>query len=106
MAPMLQTLQYFGAPKLKDSLYTIGGMVTSFFTSAITNVRKYDVIANAWVEKAPIPAVNGWCESVGYQDSIIYAIGGCINGGSGAGNQVYVYNALNNMENRNASSCV
>jgi hypothetical protein len=96
MAPMLSNLQYFGAPKLKDSLYTIAGMVTSYFTSAIVNVRRYDVIANSWVERAPLPAVNGWCEAVGYQDSIIYAIGGCISGGSTSGNQVYVYNALNN----------
>ena len=95
-APMPGPMQYFGAPKLKDSLYTIAGMVNSFFTSACTNVRRYSIPQDAWVERAPVPAVNGWCESVGYQDSIIYAIGGCINGGSGAGSQVYVYNALNN----------
>jgi hypothetical protein len=33
---------------------------------------------------------------VGYQDSLIYALGGLISGGSNSGNQVYLYNAINN----------
>jgi len=95
MAPMLVSLFYFGGARLKDSFYTVGGNVGSFFY-ATAGLRRYSINSNSWVQKASLPEVLGWPECVGYQDSLIYSLGGLINDGSMAGPQVYLYNALNN----------
>lgn len=93
---MTITLANFSATRLKDSIYTVGGMVSTYFTSATNIVQKYDIKAGTWTTRASLPMPLGWPESVGYQDSLIYCIGGMANGTSNATNTVYLYNCYTN----------
>ena len=96
VASMPNTLANFSATRLKDSIYTVGGLINTYFTSETAIVQKYDCNANSWTTRASIPAITGWPESVGYQDSLIYCLGGMTLGGANATNAVYLYNCYSN----------
>jgi hypothetical protein len=93
---MSTSLAYFGAARLKDSIYTIGGLVTGYFSSATTIVQMYGIGGNYWTIRTPLPIPIGWAECVGYQDSLIYCIGGMPNGTSNSSDTVFLYNCYTN----------
>ena len=96
VASMPNTLANFSATRLKDSIYTVGGLVNTYFTSETAIVQKYDINANSWTTRASLPIVTGWPESVGYQDSLIYCLGGMISGGTTGTNAVWLYSCRTN----------
>lgn len=64
-----------GTVILKDSLYTIGGVVTT--PGAYTRkVYKYSINENTWSQVADHPVNIIDTEAVAYQDSLIYVVGG------------------------------
>lgn len=86
-----------GTAILKDTLYTIGG-VSDSPTHSTRRMYKYNIPQNTWSLGALFP-VGGIidCESVAYQDSLIYIVGGF------GSNKVRVYNARKKTW-RNATS--
>ncbi len=60
---------------LKDTLYTIGGLLTTP-GNAIRTVRKYDISSDIWSEGADFPRSIVDAKAVAYQDSLIYVVGG------------------------------
>jgi hypothetical protein len=85
-----------GCVALKDSIYEIGGMTTSFFASEVSTVYKYDIRSNSWTSRASLPQVLAGNKAISYQDSLIYSLGGFSAGGSTAINTVYMYNSQSN----------
>jgi hypothetical protein len=55
MAPMPGPISYAGTARLKDSIYTGGGLVTNLFSSETAAMNKYSITQDAWVSKAPLP---------------------------------------------------
>lgn len=85
-----------GTAILKDSLYTIGGVVTT--PGAYTKkAYKYSINENTWSQVADFPVNIIDTEAVAYQDSLIYVVGGFNTG------KVRVYNSKKNTW-RTASS--
>lgn len=75
MAPHPTPLLGGATAIVKDTLYTIGGLLTTP-GNAINTVRKYDITTDSWSLAAdfPIPIVDA--RAVAYQDSLIYVVGG------------------------------
>src|SRR6218665_228845 len=63
------------AVTVKDSLYVIGGLVTTP-GNASRKVFKYSINSNTWTQKANYPTAIVDAKAVSYQDSLIYVIGG------------------------------
>ena len=60
---------------LKDTLYTIGGLLATP-GNAIKKVRKYNIGSNTWSDAADFPRPIVDARAVNYQDSLIYVVGG------------------------------
>lgn len=80
---------------LRDTLYTIGGLVTTP-GSATRKVHKYSINENTWSFAANFPVNIVDTDAVAYQDSLIYVV-------AGYSNKVRVYNSYTNTW-RNATS--
>ena len=70
---------------LEDTIYTIGGLLTTP-GNAINTVRKYDIISDFWSVATNFPRTIVDARAVAYQDSLIYVVGGYQN-------KTYVYNS-------------
>ncbi|WP_026449584.1 kelch repeat-containing protein [Aequorivita capsosiphonis] len=70
---------------LKDTIYTIGGLLTTP-GNAIKKVRKYNIVSNTWSDAADFPRPIVDARAVSYQDSLIYVVGGYQH-------KTYVYNS-------------
>ncbi|AFL79946.1 hypothetical protein Aeqsu_0434 [Aequorivita sublithincola DSM 14238] len=70
---------------LKDTIYTIGGLLTTP-GNAIKKVRKYNIASNSWSDAADFPKTIVDARAVAYQDSLIYVVGGYQN-------KTYLYNS-------------
>lgn len=70
---------------LKDTIYTIGGLLTTP-GNAIKKVRKYNIVADTWTDAADFPRTIVDARAVAYQDSLIYVVGGYQN-------KTYLYNS-------------
>ncbi len=73
---------------LKDTLYTIGGLLTTP-GNAIRKVRKYSISENTWTDAADFPRTIVDARAVAYQDSLIYVVGGYQH-------KTYLYNSTYN----------
>ncbi len=60
---------------LKDSIYVIGGLLTTP-GNAIKKVRKYNIATDVWSDIADFPRNIVDARAVSYQDSLIYVVGG------------------------------
>ena len=80
---------------LGDTLYTIGGLVTTP-GSATRKVHKYSINQNTWSLASNFPVNIVDTDAVAYQDSLIYVV-------AGYSNKVRVYNSYTNTW-RNATS--
>lgn len=80
---------------LRDTLYTIGGLVTTP-GSATRKVHKYSINQNTWSLAANFPVNIVDTDAVAYQDSLIYVA-------AGYSNKVRIYNSNTNKW-RNATS--
>lgn len=80
---------------LRDTLYTIGGLVTTP-GSATRKVHKYSINQDTWSLAANFPVFTVDTDAVAYQDSLIYVV-------AGYSNKVRVYNGNTNKW-RNATS--
>jgi len=92
VAPLPIGLDRFGACRVKDSIYVIGGAINA--TAYGAQVYKYDINANTWVTRTSLPGVIGWNKVIGYQDSLIYCAGGY--NGVATVSDVLLYNAKTN----------
>lgn len=70
---------------LKDTIYTIGGLLTTP-GNAIKKVRKYNIASDSWSDAADFPKTIVDARAVSYQDSLIYVVGGYQN-------KTYLYNS-------------
>ncbi len=73
---------------LKDTIYTIGGLLNTP-GNAIRNVRKYNIATDSWSDAANFPRTIVDARAVSYQDSLIYVVGGYQN-------KTYLYNSNTN----------
>lgn len=80
---------------LRDTLYTIGGLVTTP-GSATRKVHKYNINSDTWSLAANFPVNIVDTDAVAYQDSLIYVV-------AGYSNKVRIYNSYTNKW-RNATS--
>lgn len=80
---------------LKDSLYVVGGLLTTP-GNATKKVYKYSINEDAWSQVADFPVNIVDSDAVAYQDSLIYVA-------AGYNNRVRVYNSKTNTW-RNATS--
>ncbi|SRX55578.1 kelch repeat-containing protein [Aequorivita sp. CIP111184] len=60
---------------LKDTIYMIGGLLTTP-GNAIKKVRKYNIATDTWTDAADFPRNIVDARAVSYQDSLIYVVGG------------------------------
>jgi len=98
-APMPATLVFYhSATRLGDTAYIVGGIGPGgAFTSMVNEVKRYNIRTNTWLSNAanyPTTVADG--KAKGYQDSLIYVVGGLINGTSSATVNVNVYNKFTN----------
>ncbi|HEY3251766.1 MAG TPA: T9SS type A sorting domain-containing protein [Ignavibacteria bacterium] len=81
--------------RLGDTLYLMGGIGDGgAFTSMLNNVGRYHVPSNTWTAGRNLPNTSADAECEGYQDSLIYVIGGLSNGTSAATANVWLYNRV------------
>ncbi len=73
---------------LKDTIYTIGGLLVTP-GNAIKKVRKYNINTDTWTDAADFPRTIVDARAVTYQDSLIYVVGGYQN-------KTYLYNSTYN----------
>lgn len=82
---------------LSDSLYVAGGCINGGIFLGVgiptTAVQKYDIRANTWTTKAPLPDSLGLNRLVAYQDSLIYSLGGVGSNQMVATDHVFLYNS-------------
>jgi hypothetical protein len=98
-APMPTTLVFYtSATRLGTTIYVVGGIGPGgAFTSMVNEVKRYSITTNTWLTNAanyPTTVADG--KAAGYQDSLIYVVGGLTNGTSTATANVNVYNAISN----------
>lgn len=76
MAPMPTPRLGAAVAIVQDTLYTVGGLVTTPTGDPSRRVYKYDINANSWSTGANAPYPLTDTEAVAYQDSLIYVVGG------------------------------
>jgi hypothetical protein len=64
------------AARLGDKLYTMGGFSGNNPDSALKKFFEYDIAADNWTELPDLPEGIFYHKSFGYQDSLIYILGG------------------------------
>ena len=100
-APVLPQGRWFGKlVRVKDNLYLVGS-INNTFTSPDGIIFKYSLLQNQWTiaDTMPAPFLQESAVCV-LNDSLIYTIGGSINGYAGARNLTRIYNpALNTWRN-------
>jgi subtilisin-like proprotein convertase family protein len=79
---------------LGDSIYSMGGLNNTAGTPPTNYMWKMDVNTGVWTARANLPAALYFNKAVGYQDSLIYHVGGYTGAASVA--NVYLYNAKTN----------
>ncbi len=98
-APMSPVLVFYtSATRLTTTAYVVGGIGPGgAFTSATTEVKRYNITTNTWLTNAaayPTQIADG--KAAGYQDSLIYVVGGLAGGTGNATANVNVYNSISN----------
>lgn len=88
LAPTPTPILGASAAIVKDTLYVIGGLVTTP-GSAIRKVRKYSINENTWSDARDFPVNIVDSDAVAYQDSLIYVA-------AGYSNRVRVFNTITN----------
>jgi hypothetical protein len=92
MASLPQGRRLMGSAKLGDTIYCLDGL--NGFGSNMT-LYKYNINANTWSTGANAPDSMWYVKAVGYQDSLIYLVGGY--GANGVTRtSVFLYNAKTN----------
>jgi N-acetylneuraminic acid mutarotase len=92
MAPLPQGRRIMGSAVLGDTVYCIDGL-GGFASSMI--MYKYNINANTWSTAANAPDSMWYVKSAGYQDSLIYLVGGY--GANGVSRtSVFLYNSKTN----------
>jgi len=76
IAPLPEPLRVNAATKLGDKLYTMGGFNAPFPAPAVTSFYEYDIATNTWTELPDLPTPLFFTGAVGFEDSLIYIIGG------------------------------
>ncbi|MBS1515196.1 MAG: T9SS type A sorting domain-containing protein [Bacteroidetes bacterium] len=92
LAPLPQGRRIMGSARLGDTVYCIAGLngpASNFI------MYKYNISANSWSTAANVPDSMWYIKATGYQDSLIYLVGGY--GANGVvRNTVYLYNSKTN----------
>ncbi|MBS1492620.1 MAG: T9SS type A sorting domain-containing protein [Bacteroidetes bacterium] len=92
MAPLPQGRRLMGSAKLGDTIYCLDGLNG---TASNMTLYKYNINANTWSTGANAPDSMWYVKAVGYQDSLIYLVGGY--GANGVTRtSVFMYNAKTN----------
>jgi hypothetical protein len=76
IAPLPEPMRVNAAARLGDKLYTMGGFNAPFPATSISSFYEYDVNTNTWTQLLDLPIPMFFINAKGYQDSIIYIIGG------------------------------
>jgi hypothetical protein len=76
IAPLPEPMRVNAAARLGDKLYTMGGFNAPFPATSISSFYEYDVNTNTWTQLPDLPIPMFFIGAEGYQDSIIYIIGG------------------------------
>ena len=86
-------LRVNSAARLGDKLYTMGGFDGRPPDTALKKFYVYDVITNLWTELPDLPEGVFYHKAFGYQDSLIYIIGGVGSDSTLFSNKVLLFNA-------------
>jgi len=90
------------AARLGDKLYTMGGFDGLPPDTAIKKFYEYDVNTHVWTELPELPEGIFFHKAIGYQDSIIYIIGGVKSDSTVFLNKVLLFNT-NTLQFREAT---
>jgi Secretion system C-terminal sorting domain/Kelch motif len=90
------------AVRLGDKLYTMGGFDGLPPDTAIKKFYEYDVNTQVWTELPELPEGIFFHKAIGYQDSLIYIIGGVKSDSTVFLNKVLLFNA-NTLQFREAT---
>ncbi|HEX2786330.1 MAG TPA: kelch repeat-containing protein [Ignavibacteria bacterium] len=95
VAPYPDSIRICASARLGDSLYGMGGInIFGGTAPPVAAMYMYNVNTNTWSTKAPLPQALYFNRAAGYQDSLIYHVGGYT--GAVSVNNVYLYNAKTN----------
>jgi hypothetical protein len=78
IAPLPVPMRTNAATRLGDKIYTMGGFSAPFPAPALNVFFEYDINTNTWTQLPNIPETIFFHGAVGYQDSLIYIIGGIL----------------------------
>ncbi len=98
LTPAQTCRQHFGSGVVNNKIYVMGG-ITSFNDVPSSCTKKneaYDVVADSWIEKAPVPTSRNNAAVVA-MDSLIYVIGG-------AGTSSSIWTLIKTVECYNAKT--
>jgi hypothetical protein len=91
-------VMYTTAGRVGNIAYIVGGIgAGGLFTSEINEIKRYNLATNTWMSNAAnYPVTVADAKTCGYQDSVLYVVGGIANGTSSGTNQVNIYNVNTN----------
>ena len=87
-------LRVNSAARLGDKLYTMGGFDSRPPAAATKKFYEYDINSNIWTELPELPESIYFHKAVGYQDSLIYIIGGVNSDSSNFLSRVILFNTI------------
>ncbi len=79
IAPLPVPMRVNAAARLGDKLYTMGGFSAPFPSPALTDFYEYDINTNSWTQLPDLPEPLFFHGAEGFEDSLIYIMGGVIN---------------------------
>ncbi len=76
IAPLPEPLRVNAAAKLGNKLYTMGGFNAPFPAPAVRSFYEYDIATDTWTQLPDLPVPLFFTGAIGFEDSLIYIIGG------------------------------
>ncbi len=76
IAPLPEPLRVNAAAILGDKIYTMGGFNAPFPSPAVASFYEYDINADSWTQLPDLPDPMFFTGAEGFEDSLIYIIGG------------------------------
>jgi hypothetical protein len=76
IAPLPEPLRTNATAILGDKIYTMGGFNAPFPSPAVASFYEYDINADSWTQLPDLPDPMFFAGAEGFEDSLIYIIGG------------------------------
>jgi hypothetical protein len=96
IAPLPEPLRTNATAILGENIYTMGGFNAPFPSPAVASFYEYDINANSWTQLPDLPDPMFFAGAEGFEDSLIYIIGGMqdnVSDGDGLRIQAVLFNS-------------